>query len=103
MTHATKELIWIRSFISEVFGSLFIPTTLFADNQSAIALAKSNLFSPRTKHIALRYHFIREAVARSIISLIWVASNSNLADLFTKSLDIYKVTFLSSGLGLLRA
>jgi hypothetical protein len=100
MTHATKELLWICHFTSEVLGPLSLPTILYADNQSAITLTRNNLFSPQTKHIALCYHFIHEVVTHFIMSLIWIASNSNLADIFTKSLDVYKVTTLSTGLGL---
>jgi hypothetical protein len=101
MTHAAKELLWIRSFISEVLQPLNIPSPLFADNQSAIALARNGFFSPRTKHIALRYHFIREALTSFVLSLHWVDTHSNIADIFTKSLDYSKSSFLSSRLGLL--
>jgi hypothetical protein len=103
MTHAAKELLWIRSFISEVMRPLSIPSTLFADNQSAIALAKNGFYNPRTKHIALRYHFIREAISLSILTLQWVDTHSNIADLFTKALDSNKLSFLSSKLSLLHA
>jgi hypothetical protein len=103
MTHAAKELFWIRSFISEVFRPLSVPTPMFADNQSAIALAKNGFFSPRTKHIALRYHFICEALSNSILSLTWIDTHSNLADIFTKSLDPTKLSFLHLGMGLTHA
>jgi hypothetical protein len=61
-THAAKEDIWLRSFIREIVGKDRDPLTIMADNQGAIALAKDNKFHSRTKHIDLRYHFIREAV-----------------------------------------
>jgi hypothetical protein len=103
MTHAAKELVWIHSFISEILRPLSIPFPLLADNQSAIALAKNGFFSPRTKHIALRYHYIREALANSILSIDWVDTHSNLADIFTKALDYHKSSHLRSGMGLLHA
>jgi hypothetical protein len=58
-THAAKEAIWLRTFISEIFSPLDGPTTLYSDNQSAIALAKDNQYHARTKHIDIRFHFIR--------------------------------------------
>jgi hypothetical protein len=103
MTHAAKELIWIHSFLSEVFRPLESPIRLFADNQSAIAMAKSDSFHPRTKHIAVPYHFIRETVARDLISISWIGTNSNYSDIFTKALDRAKTSAFAQGLGILRA
>jgi hypothetical protein len=50
-THATKEALWLRSFISEVFGNTLTPTTIFSDNKSAIELSKNHQYHARTKHI----------------------------------------------------
>jgi len=103
MAHATKELLWIRSFISEVIHPLSVPTTLLVDNQSAIALARNGLYSPRTKHIALRYHFIREVISHENLTLQWIDTHSNIADMFTKSLNTHKSSSLNSQLGLIHA
>ncbi|KAF7377884.1 Transcription factor [Mycena sanguinolenta] len=84
----------------ELFGVFIEPTVLHVDNQSAIAMAKNDSFHSRTKHIALPYHFVRHAVASSTITLSWVPSDANLADLFTKTLDSTKTSRLSRGLGL---
>ncbi|KAF7337422.1 Transcription factor [Mycena sanguinolenta] len=100
MTRATKEAMWIRQFMGELFGVFIEPTVLHVDNQSAIAMAKNDSFHSRTKHIALPYHFVRHAVASSTITLSWVPSDANLADLFTKTLDSTKTSRLSRGLGL---
>nr|GAT42892.1 polyprotein [Mycena chlorophos] len=100
MTRATKEAIWIRQFTGELFGDFIKPTTLHVDNQSAIAMARNDSFHSRTKHIALPYHFIRHSVARAAISLTWIQSDANLADLFTKALDSVKTSRLTRALGL---
>jgi hypothetical protein len=100
MTHASKELYWIRTLLSEILQPISIPLPLYADNQSAIALARNGLFSPRTKHIALNYHFVRDALIKRILSLRWVETKSNTADLFTKPLDSTKLISLRLGLGL---
>ena len=103
MTHAAKELVWIRSFVSEIFGSMGRATILRVDNQSAIAMAHHDVFHPRTKHIAIRYHFIREVVAQGLLTLKWVETDLNIADIFTKALDTVKTDRFSKGLGLLSA
>ena len=53
--HATKEALWLRNFIGQVFGDVLDPTTLYCDNQSAIALAKDHQYHARTKHIDIRF------------------------------------------------
>ena len=100
MTHATKELLWICNFLSEVFRPLQFPSLIHADNQSAITMAYHDTFHPWVKHIALPYHFIRDQVEKQIVELSWVSNHLNLADLFTKVLTGSKTCSLSFGLGL---
>ena len=66
-THATKEALWLRSFIGEVLAPLDVPITLFSDNQSAIALAKDHQYHAHTKHIDICFHFIHWVVDDSKI------------------------------------
>src|SRR3954470_2664430 len=61
LTQATKEAIWMHTFLNELgFHSNDDATTIFEDNQSAIALAKNLVHHTRTKHIDIRHHYIRE-------------------------------------------
>jgi hypothetical protein len=60
LTHAAKEAIWLQALISEVLHPLPDPTPIFCDNNGAKALAKDDTFHAQTKHIDIRYHFIRE-------------------------------------------
>lgn len=99
-THAAKEGIWLRAFVKEINGGEEKPLTIMADNQSAIALAKDNKFHSRTKHIDLRYHFIREAVDEGKIRMEYVPSAENVADIFTKALAKPKFTQFVEMLGL---
>ena len=57
-TYAAKEALWLRQLISQLFGIKLDATTLFSDNQSAIALTKEHQYHARTKHIDVRFHFI---------------------------------------------
>jgi hypothetical protein len=56
--HAAKEVLWLCSFLGKLLGPVKGPTTLYCDNQSAIALTKNNQFHACTKHIDIHYHFI---------------------------------------------
>jgi hypothetical protein len=84
-THAAKEALWLRSFVDEVRGGGEKPMLINCDNQGAIALAKDNKFHSRTKHIDLRYHFIREAVQDGKISVSYVPTEENVSDILTKA------------------
>lgn len=99
-THAAKELIWLRTIIGELNSPFENPTTLHCDNQGAIALAKDNKFHARTKHIDIRYHFIREAVEDGSINMQYIPTNENIADIFTKPLAKAKFERFVQMLGL---
>ena len=56
------------------------------DNQSAISVAKNGIKASRTKHVDIKYHFITETVERGDVQLVWVPTNEQQADIFTKAL-----------------
>jgi hypothetical protein len=99
-THATKEALWLRSLIGELFTPITEPTTLFSDNQSAIALAKDHQYHARTKHIDIRFHFIRWVVDNNKLRLIYCPTADMIADTLTKALPSPKVKHFAVELGL---
>ena len=99
-THAAKEALWLRGFLEEVNGEQGWTVKIHCNNQGAIALAKDNKFHARTKHIDLRYHFLREAVEDKKISVVYVPTDENLADIFMKALPKPKFKLLVERLGL---
>jgi hypothetical protein len=84
--HTMREAMWIRVILEELEANLAGTVLLKCDNQSVIALCKDNKYHARTKHFAIRYHFIREAVETHAISIQYVPSNENPADILTKAL-----------------
>lgn len=99
-THAAKEGLWLRSFIAEVFGDDLSPTTLFSDNKSAIALSKDHQYHARTKHIDIRYHFIRYIIENGSMRLIYCPTEDMVADTLTKPLPSVKAKHFAAELGL---
>ena len=99
-THASKEGIWLKGFVNEIMGGEVGALTIMGDNQGAIALAKDNKFHARTKHIDLRYHFIREAVENGKIKMNYIPTSENVADIFTKPLPRPKFIEFVGKLGL---
>ena len=77
------------------------PTLIYEVNQGAISMAKNPVFHKRTKHIQIRYHFVREAVEEGTIALEYCRTSEILADSFTKALPREKFVRLRIGIGLL--
>ena len=69
-----------------------MPGTIYEDNEGAIFLAKNQQIGMRTKHIDVRYHFVRDLVKDDYLELIYVHSEENYADLMTKNVgtDIFE-------------
>jgi hypothetical protein len=84
---ATKEAVYIKQLLKELneFKQEIFP--LYTDNNGALLLAKNPIFHERTKHIAVKYHYIRDLISQGIIDLIYVPSRDNKSDGFTKALD----------------
>ena len=96
LTSAFKEARFLRQIFADINGSERQAVKLFADNQGAIALAKNPVHHQRSKHIDIRYHFIRFDVEEGIVILEYVPTDKNFADLFTKPLSNIKFTDFAS-------
>src|SRR5713226_2540585 len=99
-THGMKEALWLHSLLSKVFGSLTTATTLFSDNQAAITLTRDHQYHTCTKHINVRYHFIRWVIEQGSLRLIYCPTDDMVADTLTKALPSAKVKHFTAGLGL---
>ncbi|XP_047978661.1 1,8-cineole synthase, chloroplastic-like [Salvia hispanica] len=82
-TEASKEMVWLQSFLDEL-GKENKSSRLYSDSQSAIFLAKNPAFHSRTKHVELKYHYIRHLVEMKILQLEKILGSENPADMFTK-------------------
>ena len=83
---AAQEIVWMRRLLTELTVPPLGPTVLFADNQSCISFTHEPKFHRNTKHIQLRFHYLREQVESKEMVLVFVQSDKQLADPFTKPL-----------------
>ena len=84
LTACTQEAMFLKMLLSEFEEQPNQCTPIYGDNQGAIALIKSPNNHTRSKHIDIKYHFIREKFHEQLIDVLYVPSNENIADLFTK-------------------
>ena len=93
MTQAMKETLWLLN-ICEELSIKHSTVTIFKDNQSTIKfLENDSTYHPRTKHINIKYHFIKEQIKKYNINIEYSPTNDMLADFLTKPLS--KVKLLS--------
>ncbi|GKB16092.1 zinc finger, CCHC-type containing protein [Tanacetum coccineum] len=85
-TMAACQGIWLRRLLSEITGQNIPPATLLVDNRSSLDLMKNPVFHGRSKHIDIRFHFIRECVENGEITVAHVCGKEQKADILTKPL-----------------
>ena len=89
VSEAVKETIWLKGLLEDL-GVVQSRINLFCDSQSAIHLAKNQVYHSRTKHIDVRYHFVREIFEEGKILLQKIATTENPADMMTKVVTVIK-------------
>nr|GEV60788.1 hypothetical protein [Tanacetum cinerariifolium] len=93
------QILWMRSQLS-YYGLGFNKIPMYCDNKSAIALCCNNIQHSRSKHIDIRYHFIKEQVDNGVIELYFINTEYQLADLFIKALGRDRIDFFINKLGM---
>uniref|UniRef100_A0ACD5YBP3 Uncharacterized protein n=1 Tax=Avena sativa TaxID=4498 RepID=A0ACD5YBP3_AVESA len=99
IAEACKESVWLKGLFAELCGDDSC-ITLFCDSQSAIYLTKDQMFHERTKHIDVKYHFVRDIVAQGKLKVCKISTHDNPADMMTKPVPVAKFELCSNLVGL---
>jgi hypothetical protein len=83
---ATQDAIWLRTLLAELRHPCKGATTIHEDNTGCIRIAKDPCSHSKSKHIAIRHHFVRQQVQEGAVALVYITTKNNIADLFTKVL-----------------
>ena len=87
---ATQEVKWVHQFLREMLDasglSVAVSMSVYVDNQAAILISKNDVYHDRTKHIDIRYHYVRDMVKSGLFKVEWVPTDQQLADGMTKGL-----------------
>ena len=97
---AAQELVWLKPFVKDL-GYNQENYVLYEDNQGAIALTKKPENHARTKHIDIRYHFVRDLVQKKEIEVDYCPTTDMLADIMTKGLSRPRFQDLCNKLGII--
>ncbi|GJV95540.1 putative ribonuclease H-like domain-containing protein [Tanacetum coccineum] len=94
------QVLWIQNQMMD-YGFNFMNTKIHIDNESTISVIKNPVAHSRTKHIEIRFHFIRDCYEKRLIEVIKIHTDHNVTDLLTKGFDVTRFNFLVVSIGLL--
>lgn len=100
LTETCKEMKWLRSMIKSLKEAVPEKMLIFTDSQSCISMIKNEKFSNKTKHIDIKYHYVRDLFTNKEVNLQYVNTEINTADLMTKPLAGTKTSTLRKLAGL---
>jgi len=87
-TTSVCQLFWLSSILTQIGFNLDVQIKIYVDNVSIINLANNPVFPQRSKHIDIRYHFLRHQVGKNMIKLEYCRSEYQIADILTKPLKM---------------
>jgi hypothetical protein len=90
LTNAAKEAMWLRTFLSELHLQPAAPMVIYGDNQAALSIARNQQYHTATKHIAIKWHWIREVIESGDVQVQHMPTKDMTADIFTKGLERIK-------------
>ena len=100
IAEAGKEVAWLKGLYAELCGDDSC-IKLFSDSQIAIYLTKDQMFHERTKHIDIKYHYVRHVVAEGKLKVYKISTHDNPADMMTKHVPVAKFELCSSLVGII--
>jgi hypothetical protein len=99
---ASCKAISLRKLLASLFDLEMRETLILCDNQSCIKMTENHVFHDRSKHIEIRYHYIRDMVQRGALKLQYISMDEQVADVLTKPLSRVKFEYFRDKLGIVR-
>jgi hypothetical protein len=95
------QILWMIQTLADLKVTYIDPIPIHCDNTSAISISKNPVLHSKTKHIPIKYHFLREQVTNRIVQLNYIPSTEHIADIFTKPLAATPFGYLCQKLGVI--
>jgi hypothetical protein len=93
------QVLWMIQILADLEVKYTAPIPIHCDNTSALNLSKNPIFHSKTKHILIKYHFLREQVNNIVVFFHYIPSKDQIVDIFTKSLPKDQFEYLCQKLG----
>ena len=88
---AICEAVWLRKLLYNLFDLQLDSTFIYCDSLSCVKLLENPVFHEKSKHIEIKYHYIRDMVQRGAVKLQYVVTDGKIANVFTKPLASLEV------------
>ena len=98
MNYITREVVWARQLMSDIGFPSASSSRVYEDNSSTIWQGKGHGRHEMTKHIAPRYHYVREMVNSGVIEIVHKSTKEMIADILTKPLSEEDNLYFSEGM-----
>ena len=99
-TSYARRVVWLRKLMSGLFQERLETTVIYCDNQSCLKLTENPVFHDISKHIEMKYHFIRDMVQRRTIKLQCIHTDEQITYILTKPLSLGKFVYFRDKLGM---
>lgn len=97
---AAREAMWLCKLLAGLFGQPLEPTVIHRDNQSCVKLSVNPVFHDRTKHVEIKFHYLRDMVQRKAMELKYICTAEQTVDILTKPLPRVKFCYFRDKLGI---
>jgi hypothetical protein len=87
---SSSEAMWLQKLLVGLFDLELEVTSIFCDNQSCIKLSKNPVFHDKSKHVKIKYHYIRNLVQKGVMKLQYISTDEQIVDVLTKPLSRVK-------------
>jgi hypothetical protein len=95
------QILWMIQTLADLKVNYTDLITIHCDNTSAISVSKNHVLHSKTKHIPIKYHFLKEKVTNRVVQLNYIPSTEQIADIFTKLLATAPFGYLHQKLGVI--
>jgi hypothetical protein len=99
---ASKEAVWLRKFLPGLFDLELEATCILCDNQNCMKLSENPVFHDKSKHIEIKYHYVRDMVQKGVVRLQYIATDEQVANVLTKPLSRVKFEYFRDNLGVIQ-
>ena len=93
------NIVWLKNLLKGMKEEITKPVILYCDNTSAINISKNPVMHEKTKHIAIKYHYVRELVEEKQVKMEYIHTKEQITDIFTKPLPKDAYEYLRGKLG----